>query len=59
MDALCIACETVSPRQEALKCDGCNLWQHRPCGTGISRSEYRQLVLFYLGWGGEGNGAFR
>ena len=45
MDAVCIACgKTVRPRQEALQCDGCNLWQHRTCGTGISRSDYRQAV---------------
>ena len=45
VDAVCIACgKTVRPRQEALQCDGCNLWQHRTCGTGISMSEYRQAA---------------
>jgi hypothetical protein len=39
----CIQCRlNVRDRQEALQCPGCMLWQHRPCGTGISRDAYRQ-----------------
>lgn len=30
--------------QEALLCDRCNLWQHRKCGTGITRAAYRAAV---------------
>ncbi|KAI0224479.1 hypothetical protein LSAT2_024514 [Lamellibrachia satsuma] len=31
----CLSClRIVRKRQEALLCDGCNLWQHRVCGTG-------------------------
>ena len=30
--------------QEALLCDGCNLWQHRTCGTGVTRDNYRKAV---------------
>ena len=45
MAYFCIACETlVRPRQEAVKCDGCNRWQHRTCNTGISRADYRAAV---------------
>ncbi|KAI0232988.1 hypothetical protein LSAT2_016769 [Lamellibrachia satsuma] len=41
----CLSClRIVRKRQEALLCDGCNLWQHRVCGTGVSRAFYRQLV---------------
>ncbi|KAI0220396.1 hypothetical protein LSAT2_028071 [Lamellibrachia satsuma] len=30
----CLSClRIVRKRQEALLCDGCNLWQHRVCGT--------------------------
>ncbi|XP_068250151.1 uncharacterized protein [Palaemon carinicauda] len=29
---------------EALLCDGCNLWQHRTCGTGVTREDYRKAV---------------
>ena len=34
----------VRPRQEGLQCDGCFMWQHRTCKTGISQSEYREAV---------------
>ena len=47
MDSLCIACtEVVSPRQHALKCDGCDKWQHRKCKAGntvITLQEYRVM----------------
>ena len=37
----CIVCkEKVRPRQESLQCDGCNLWNHRTCNTGVSRQDY-------------------
>ncbi|XP_056002964.1 uncharacterized protein LOC125662172 [Ostrea edulis] len=40
----CIACNTiVRPRQEAIQCDGCELWQHRACNTGISRDQYKRI----------------
>ena len=39
----CIVClQEVRPRQEAIQCDDCLKWQHRTCGTGYSRAEYRQ-----------------
>ena len=48
MDSLCIACtEDVRRRQHALKCDGCDKWQHRKCkagDTGITLEEYRVLA---------------
>ena len=41
----CIFCtEEVTPRQEALLCDGCDKWQHRLCQTGITREQYRDAV---------------
>ena len=41
----CIVCDqTVRPRQEALLCDRCELWQHRTCQTGISQLDYREAV---------------
>ena len=41
----CIQCSSVvRARQEALQCDGCGLWQHRTCGTGIDRATYRAAV---------------
>jgi len=41
----CTACHsTVRTRQEALKCEFCGFWQHRTCGTGISRDTYRRAV---------------
>ena len=44
-DWRCIACDqVVRPRQEGLNCDSCNRWQHRTCGTGISRPTYRNAV---------------
>ncbi len=40
--AICIACERpVTNRQQGLECDGCQRWQHRTCGTGITQAEYR------------------
>ncbi|KAK3727606.1 hypothetical protein QZH41_012639 [Actinostola sp. cb2023] len=44
-DDNCAFCKTpVTSRQEGLQCDGCSRWQHRKCGTGVSRTEYRQAV---------------
>ena len=41
----CIDCDLpVGPRQQALQCDGCEQWQHRNCGTGITQSTYREAV---------------
>ena len=41
----CLSCSSnVRARQEALCCDGCDRWQHRACGTGISRQDYRRIV---------------
>lgn len=38
---LCLACgNDVRPRQEAIQCDACERWQHRTCGTGITRRDY-------------------
>ncbi len=40
--AICIACERpVTNRQQGSECDGCQRWQHRTCGTGITQAEYR------------------
>lgn len=37
----CLSCAgEVRPRQEGVQCDVCNRWQHRTCGTGVSRLEY-------------------
>ncbi|KAK3862143.1 hypothetical protein Pcinc_031970 [Petrolisthes cinctipes] len=45
MADFCLVCQsTVRPRQEGLLCNGCNLWQHRTCGSGISRDQYRTAV---------------
>ena len=45
MSYLCLSCSSnVRARQEALCCDGCDRWQHRACGTGISRQDYRRIV---------------
>ncbi|XP_035694178.1 uncharacterized protein LOC118428267 [Branchiostoma floridae] len=50
---LCVVCDrTVTRRQHALCCDGCERWQHRICkidgqticDTGISQDFYRRLV---------------
>ena len=42
---LCISCQkTVTTRQEALLCDGCQHWQHRICNTGITREQYRNAI---------------
>ena len=41
----CITCGSeVRPRQQALLCSGCNRWQHRTCGTGVTQTEYRQAI---------------
>ena len=41
----CIVCQQeVRPGQEAIQCDDCHKWQHRTCGTGYSRADYRQAV---------------
>lgn len=34
----------VTNRQQALLCDGCELWCHSTCGTGISQQQYRNAV---------------
>ena len=45
MAHFCISCkQTVTSRQEAILCDGCERWQHRICGTNISRKDYRAAV---------------
>ena len=45
MADLCVSCDlVVRPRQEALQCDSYHGWQHRTCGTTISRDFYRRLV---------------
>ena len=36
--------ESVGARQQALQCDGCEKWQHRTCGSGISQKDYRSAV---------------
>ena len=47
---ICITCNLpVGARQEGVQCDGCLLWNHRTCNTGITRPEYRKAVK-------EGNG---
>ena len=41
----CVKCDfEVRQRQEALLCEGCNRWQHRTCGTGVTREEYRAAI---------------
>ena len=41
----CVYCGTeVRPRQEAIQCDVCALWQHRTCHTGVTRDEYWRAV---------------
>ncbi|KAK8407542.1 hypothetical protein O3P69_002235, partial [Scylla paramamosain] len=41
----CLMCrQIVRPLQEALLCEGCQRWQHRTCGSGITRMEYRKAV---------------
>ena len=41
----CVSCsEIVTTHQEALLCDRCERWQHRRCGTGITRETYRRAV---------------
>ncbi|KAK2556984.1 hypothetical protein P5673_020829 [Acropora cervicornis] len=41
----CVSCsEIVTTRQEALLCNGCERWQHRRCGTAITRETYRRAV---------------
>ena len=41
----CIRCkEPVRARQEELQCNGCERWQHRTCGSGISQKDYRSAV---------------
>ncbi|XP_027052547.1 uncharacterized protein LOC113679779 [Pocillopora damicornis] len=45
MSSKCISCKKlVRARQQGLQCDGCNRWQHRVCGTGISLADYREAV---------------
>ena len=41
----CAVCGSeVRPRQQALKCDACEGWQHRTCDTGFSQDDYRHMV---------------
>ena len=45
MSSKCISCKKlIRARQQGLQCDGCNRWQHRVCGTGISLADYREAV---------------
>ena len=38
----CIVCHRlIRPRQESVECETCNRRQHRTCGTGIARDQYR------------------
>ena len=38
----CISCGLhVRPKQHAVQCDGCDLWQHKTCDTGITLLQYR------------------
>ncbi|KAG0724050.1 hypothetical protein GWK47_041456 [Chionoecetes opilio] len=37
-------CQVSISQQEALVCDGCMRWQHRTCGSGVTRKEYRAAV---------------
>ena len=40
----CASCHAeVRPRQQALRCDRCNAWQHRKCQTDISQQQYWQI----------------
>ena len=41
----CVECgQTVRPRQEAIQCEKCSLWQHRKCNKNITRDSYRKAV---------------
>ena len=41
----CIECVTsVTTRQAALLCDGCGLWNHRTCNTGVDRPTYCSIA---------------
>ncbi len=31
-------------QQEALLCEGCQYWQHRMCGSGITKMQYQKAV---------------
>ncbi|XP_033115449.1 uncharacterized protein LOC117115664 [Anneissia japonica] len=48
----CIECkEPVTERQEGVLCEECERWQHRVCGTRITREQYRQgMEDGYLDW---------
>ena len=40
----CIVCGFhVRTRQHAPQCNGCSLWQHRTCNTGVTLAEYRYV----------------
>ena len=40
----CIVCKAeVIDGQEAIQCDGCSLWQHIACNSGITRDFYEKL----------------
>ncbi|GFR98026.1 protein pygopus-like protein [Elysia marginata] len=41
----CVAChKNVRNNQEAVQCDSCSRWQHRVCGTNISKTLYVELT---------------
>ena len=45
VDNPCISCHReVRPRQHAVMCEVCSLWQHRTCQTGVTLADYRQAV---------------
>lgn len=45
MARICLECQAdIGKRQDQLKCDICECWQHRTCRSGMTRPEYRQFL---------------